>query len=135
MENNCQDREDCLTNSLNVVYTYSVTRRPLKDSINWAGQNAGKGKWAHLDATRIAAAGQSCGGAEAYRIATEQRVTTIGIFNSIGFWGYSSLYQTDVIFPWWSERYGIQRGRKPSLLLLLRKTYLPYNRATRIMPR
>jgi hypothetical protein len=75
-----------------VFYTYSVTRSPSKDSIDWVEQNAGKGEWAHLDATRLAVAGQSCGGAEAYRVVAGPMVTNTGIFNSIGFRGYCSLY-------------------------------------------
>jgi dienelactone hydrolase len=35
-----------------------------------------------FDFTRIAVAGQSCGGPEAYDVANDTRVTAIGIFNS-----------------------------------------------------
>jgi hypothetical protein len=37
-----------------------------KSALAWVEQNAGKGKWANLDKTRVAAAGQSCGGLETY---------------------------------------------------------------------
>jgi dienelactone hydrolase len=56
-------------------------------AIEWAEQNKGKGKWAHLDTSRIAAAGQSCGGGEAYSAANNPKVTQIGIFNSGGMGG------------------------------------------------
>jgi hypothetical protein len=35
-----------------------------KSALEWVEQNAGKGKYANVDKTRIAAAGQSCGGLE-----------------------------------------------------------------------
>ncbi|KAF2674294.1 hypothetical protein BT63DRAFT_408496 [Microthyrium microscopicum] len=56
----------------------------LTTAIDWAEKNAGKGKWAHLDTSRIAAAGQSCGGGEAQGITSDPRVTVMGIFNSGG---------------------------------------------------
>jgi hypothetical protein len=51
-------------------------------AIDWAEKQRGKPEWAHLDLTRIAAGGQSCGGLEAAVMALDKRVTTIGIFNS-----------------------------------------------------
>ena len=36
------------------------------DAIDWAMASAGKGHYAHLDASRITAVEQSCGGLEAY---------------------------------------------------------------------
>jgi hypothetical protein len=38
-----------------------------KSALAWIEENAGKGKWANLDKTRVAAAGQSCGGLETVR--------------------------------------------------------------------
>jgi hypothetical protein len=35
-----------------------------KEALKWVEANAGQGKYAHLDKTRVAAAGQSCGGLE-----------------------------------------------------------------------
>jgi hypothetical protein len=35
-----------------------------KEALKWVEGNAGQGKYAHLDKTRVAAAGQSCGGLE-----------------------------------------------------------------------
>jgi hypothetical protein len=37
-----------------------------KKALDWVDKNAGQGKYANLDKTRIAAAGQSCGGLETY---------------------------------------------------------------------
>jgi hypothetical protein len=37
----------------------------LPDAIDWVHKNAGSGKWAHVDKSKIAAAGQSCGGVQA----------------------------------------------------------------------
>ncbi|KAF1980838.1 hypothetical protein K402DRAFT_305037, partial [Aulographum hederae CBS 113979] len=51
-------------------------------SINWITQNAGKGKYAQVDASRLGVAGQSCGGLEAYETASNPAVKSIGIFNS-----------------------------------------------------
>ncbi|KAF1808104.1 hypothetical protein P152DRAFT_453167 [Eremomyces bilateralis CBS 781.70] len=48
-------------------------------------QNAGKGKYANVDASKIAAAGQSCGSLEAYDVAPDPRVSAVGIFNSGAF--------------------------------------------------
>jgi len=59
----------------------------LLSSLDWVDQNAGKGKWAHLDPTRVAAAGQSCGGGEAYGVENDKRVKVVGIFNSGGMTG------------------------------------------------
>jgi hypothetical protein len=37
----------------------------MRGSIDWISQNAGRGTYANVDASRIAAAGMSCGGTEA----------------------------------------------------------------------
>jgi hypothetical protein len=60
------------------------TASMLIDAIDWASANAGKGNWSHLDASRVAVAGQSCGGLEAYSAGTDKRVSMYGIFNSGG---------------------------------------------------
>jgi dienelactone hydrolase len=52
------------------------------EAINWITQNAGKGKYAQVDASRMGVAGQSCGGLEAYTAGTDKRITSVGIFNS-----------------------------------------------------
>jgi dienelactone hydrolase len=60
------------------------TYKNLLSSLDWVDANAGKGEWAHVDGTRIAAAGQSCGGGEMYGVANDARVKALGIFNSGG---------------------------------------------------
>ncbi|KAJ0159896.1 hypothetical protein CTA2_8922, partial [Colletotrichum tanaceti] len=55
----------------------------LTAAIDWVHANAGKGAWKHLDASRIGAWGQSCGGLEAYAAGLDDpRVSHLGIFNS-----------------------------------------------------
>ncbi|QDS68885.1 hypothetical protein FKW77_007662 [Venturia effusa] len=55
---------------------------PQKAALKWVDANAGQGKYANLDKTRLAAGGQSCGGLESYAIWDHPLVKTIGIFNS-----------------------------------------------------
>ena len=43
----------------------STNSNQMKQAIDWAVSNAGKGTYANMDASRIAAAGMSCGGTEA----------------------------------------------------------------------
>jgi predicted esterase len=59
-----------------------TTAQMMTDSINWAVQNAGQGAYANVDASKIMAAGFSCGGVEAYAQIWDSRVATIGIFSS-----------------------------------------------------
>jgi len=54
----------------------------MKQSIDWVIQNAGKGDYANVDATKIMAAGFSCGGVEAIDNIWDSRVDTIGIISS-----------------------------------------------------
>jgi dienelactone hydrolase len=56
--------------------------KSLTDSIDWASKVRSQPKWAHIDTTRIAAAGQSCGGFEASGIAADKRISTFAMFNS-----------------------------------------------------
>lgn len=56
--------------------------KDLPDAIDWVYANAGKGKYATVDKTKLAAAGQSCGGIQAYSASLDPRVTLTGIFNS-----------------------------------------------------
>jgi dienelactone hydrolase len=56
--------------------------KSLTDSIDWATKVRSEPKWAHIDITRIAAAGQSCGGFEASGIAADKRLSTFAMFNS-----------------------------------------------------
>lgn len=61
----------------------------LKAGIDFIVKTAGTGKYANVDASRIAAAGQSCGGMQAYTQAQDARVSVIGIFDS----GYTTASQ------------------------------------------
>jgi len=54
----------------------------LPDAIDWVYKNAGQGRFASVDKTKLAAAGQSCGGIQAYSASLDKRVTLTGIFNS-----------------------------------------------------
>jgi hypothetical protein len=54
----------------------------LVDAIDWVEKNSESPQWAHLDKTKIAAAGQSCGGIQAYSASLDPRVKLTGIFNS-----------------------------------------------------
>ena len=55
----------------------------MKASIDWATTRPNN-KWnnVEIDSTKVAAAGFSCGGVEAYDMKGDARVTTLGIFNS-----------------------------------------------------
>ena len=54
----------------------------LKTPLDWIFKNAGSGKYANVITTRVAAAGMSCGGIQAYTQADDSRVTAIAILNS-----------------------------------------------------
>jgi hypothetical protein len=54
----------------------------LPDAIDWVYANTGKGALTTVDKTRLAAAGQSCGGIQAYSASLDPRVTLTSIFNS-----------------------------------------------------
>ncbi|KAK4247612.1 hypothetical protein C7999DRAFT_41146 [Corynascus novoguineensis] len=60
----------------------STTAEWMRASINFITENAGRGDFAHVDASRITAAGWSCGGVEAYGQINDDRVQHIGIWNS-----------------------------------------------------
>ena len=60
----------------------STTYKMGIESLDWLAKNAGQGKWANVDKTKVAVAGQSCGGLEAYKVGVDSRITTIGIMNS-----------------------------------------------------
>jgi len=51
-------------------------------SIDFAVKVAGTGRYANVDATKIMAAGFSCGGVEAMAMSWDPRVKTIGIYSS-----------------------------------------------------
>ncbi|KAL4930251.1 alpha/beta hydrolase family protein [Aspergillus undulatus] len=54
----------------------------MKDALDWIEENAGTGKYTTVDTSRVAVAGQSCGGLEAYQMRDDPRVQYLGIFNS-----------------------------------------------------
>ncbi|KAK0744001.1 hypothetical protein B0T18DRAFT_392677 [Schizothecium vesticola] len=54
----------------------------LTTAADWAGKVAGSGKYANVDKSRIAVGGWSCGGLQAYAVASDPRWVTIGIFSS-----------------------------------------------------
>ncbi|KAK4139907.1 uncharacterized protein C8A04DRAFT_40312 [Dichotomopilus funicola] len=60
----------------------STTAEIMTQSIDFITTNAGQGDWAAIDASRITAAGWSCGGIEAYAQIWDDRVQSIGIWSS-----------------------------------------------------
>ncbi|KAK3356870.1 Alpha/Beta hydrolase protein [Lasiosphaeria hispida] len=62
--------------------TGTTTAALLTAAIDWATSAAAAAKHPSLDPSRIAVAGQSCGGVEAYAVANDTRVSVVGIFNS-----------------------------------------------------
>jgi len=53
----------------------------MRQAIDFISNNAGRnGQWANVDASRITAAGFSCGGVEAYAQINDPRVQDIGIW-------------------------------------------------------
>ncbi|MEU8169980.1 cellulose binding domain-containing protein [Micromonospora sp. NPDC049004] len=63
----------------------STTSQMLTQSIDWAvAENSRQGSkyFNKLDTTKVAVAGFSCGGLEAYAVSADPRVTTTGIFSS-----------------------------------------------------
>ncbi|KAK7037410.1 hypothetical protein VNI00_011160 [Paramarasmius palmivorus] len=58
----------------------STTAQQMTEAIDYIKSSAGSGVYANVDASRIAAAGMSCGGIEAY--GQVGKVSAIGIFNS-----------------------------------------------------
>lgn len=60
----------------------TVAADTLVTAANWAEKVAGTGKYANVDKSRIAVAGWSCGGLQAYTVSNDPRWATIGIFSS-----------------------------------------------------
>lgn len=58
----------------------------MVNALNWIDKNGGTGtgNLAQVDKTKIGAAGQSCGGWQAYRVSTDKRIGLTGIFDSGG---------------------------------------------------
>jgi hypothetical protein len=59
-----------------------VNAANMEEGISWAVKNAGTGNYTHVDASRLAVWGQSCGGLLAIQNAADPRVTSVGIWNS-----------------------------------------------------
>jgi len=51
-------------------------------ALEWVSKNAGSGSFAHIDKTKVAAAGQSCGGLQAYKTSADKRISLTGMFDS-----------------------------------------------------
>ncbi|KNG89281.1 hypothetical protein ANOM_001646 [Aspergillus nomiae NRRL 13137] len=65
----------------------STTAQFMADAVEWITARAGTpGPYASVNPTFIAAAGQSCGGLETYRMRSNDQISILGIFNS-GFLG------------------------------------------------
>jgi len=60
----------------------ATSQKDMPDAIDWIYKNAGQGKFAAVDKTKLAAAGQSCGGLQAYQASLDKRVTLTALFNS-----------------------------------------------------
>jgi hypothetical protein len=54
----------------------------MPEAISWIFKTAGTAPIANVDPTKLAAAGQSCGGIQAYSASLDPRVKATGIFNS-----------------------------------------------------
>jgi hypothetical protein len=54
----------------------------MKAAIDWVTRNAGTGAYANVDASKIMAAGFSCGGVEAMDNIWDSRVDTVGVISS-----------------------------------------------------
>lgn len=89
----------------------------LRDSVSWAAEHAGTGgKYATVDASKIAVAGQSCGGLEAYHLRDDDRVKFLGIFNS-GFLPMDPGSSGGVSVPW-EDPSSIEEVHKPVFYFL-----------------
>lgn len=59
-----------------------TTSEWMTEAIDWVTSDEAKAAHPYIESSRIAAAGQSCGGVEAYDMVPDERVSSIGIFNS-----------------------------------------------------
>jgi hypothetical protein len=60
----------------------SSSKDTMRAAIDWVTKTAGTGAYANVDATKIMAAGFSCGGVEAIDNIWDSRVDTIGVISS-----------------------------------------------------
>ncbi|KAK0649105.1 hypothetical protein B0T16DRAFT_389232 [Cercophora newfieldiana] len=70
------------SNPNGVAETASPNTTLHRTAIDWVTKTAGTGKYTGVDISRLAVAGQSCGGMQALFVSPDPRVTAIGIFNS-----------------------------------------------------
>ncbi|KAF9891101.1 hypothetical protein FE257_005037 [Aspergillus nanangensis] len=97
--------------------TGSTNVQMLRDSVSWALESAGsEGKYLTVDASKIAVAGQSCGGLEAYHLRDDDRVSFLGIFNS-GFLPQDPGGGLGVSVPW-EDPTTIEEVHKPVFYFL-----------------
>jgi len=61
-----------------------ASNQKMVDALNWIDKVAGTGNLTNVDKNKIGAAGQSCGGWQAYRVSTDKRIKLTGIFDSGG---------------------------------------------------
>lgn len=54
----------------------------MTNAINWVTSDETQSTYGYLEPSRIAVAGMSCGGVEAYDLVGDDRVSVLGIFNS-----------------------------------------------------
>lgn len=66
----------------------STNANMMRQAIDFISREAGRGQFSQVDASRIHAAGFSCGGTEAYQQINDQRVSSIGIWSSGLLGGY-----------------------------------------------
>lgn len=62
----------------------STTAQQMADSVDFITRNAGAGRFAAVDASRILAAGWSCGGIEAYAQIWYVRIRTSSLMSLMG---------------------------------------------------
>lgn len=67
----------------------------MVNAIDWVTSDETQSVYGYLEPSRIAVAGMSCGGVEAYDLAGDDRVSTLGIFNS----GFISPEDAQMIAP------------------------------------
>jgi len=62
----------------------------MPKALDWVS-STGASKYPYIDAKKIAAAGQSCGGLQAYKTSTDKRISLTGIFDSGNLMGNSPI--------------------------------------------
>lgn len=66
----------------------------MEEALDWVAQT-GRDEYAFVEEGRVAVAGQSCGGVEAYQVAGDERVGALGVFNS----GLLSVAEAERLVP------------------------------------